>query len=112
MPSRTRRQFVLLTLTLSLVCLAPPRALAWGDTGHRVVAIIAEGRLTPRAREEVRRLLGPNVSLSSVAVYADNVRDSRPDTEKFHYVDIPLESNGVYDAARDCPATERGDCVL
>ena len=112
MLSRTGKRALFLALPLVLVCLAPRRAHAWGGAGHRIVAIIAEGRLTPDARAEVRSLLGPNVSLSSVAIYADNIRNSRPDTERFHYVDIPLESNGLYDPVRDCPESEKGDCVI
>ena len=112
MLSRIGRHALFLALPLVLVCLAPLRANAWGGTGHRIVAMIAEGRLTPRARAEVRRLLGNNVSLSSVAVIGADLRSSRPETGNFHFVDIPIESNGTFDPARDCEPSQRGDCVL
>jgi hypothetical protein len=109
--ARTRKHALCLTLPLLLVALMPLRVGAWGGTGHRIVAIIAEGRLTTRARREVRRLLGNNVSLSSVATFADDIRNSRPDTRQFHFVDIPLEEDS-FDPARDCPPSAQGDCVL
>ncbi len=34
------------------------RCLAWNDEGHRIVALIAESRLTTPARQHVRELLG------------------------------------------------------
>jgi hypothetical protein len=111
MLSPNRRHALCLTLSLLLLCLTPARAAAWGGTGHRIVAIIAEGRLTPRARREVRRLLGRNVSLSSVATFADDIRNSRPDTRQFHFVDIPLEAD-AFDQTRDCAPSAQGDCIL
>jgi len=83
---------------------------AWGNDGHKIVAIIAEKHLTPGALTEARRLLANN-SLDSVATFADDVRNSRPQTKQFHFVDIPLAET-TYDPARDCPASENGDCVI
>jgi len=109
--SRIRKHAPCFALALLLVGLMPLRAGAWGGTGHRIVAIIAESRLTPRARREVRRLLGRNVSLSSVATFADDIRSFRPETSQFHFVDIPLEENS-FNQTRDCTPNARGDCIL
>jgi hypothetical protein len=105
------------TLTLGFALAAcgalwwPPAALAWGQQGHRIVARIAERNLSPRARQEVRRLLRPGETLESVATWADVIRDSRPETKRWHYVDIPLRE-GSYDPARDCRRTPFGDCII
>jgi len=85
-------------------------ALAWGNDGHKIVAIIAEAHLTDNARTEARRLLGNN-SLESVATFADDVRNSRPETKNFHFVDIPFGATS-YNATRDCRETNKGDCVI
>ncbi len=39
------------------------------------------------------------------------MRSGRPETYNWHFVDIPVDQ-ARYDAKRDCPATEKGDCVI
>lgn len=100
-------------VTASILCmslLGPSTAWAWGREGHRIVALIAADRLTPRAHAGVAGLLGPDVSreMEAVSTWADEIRDQRPETGRWHYVDIEITSQG-YDAARDCPG---GDCVV
>ena len=41
------------------IALTPTPAFAWGKTGHRVVAAIADAQLSGLARAHVRELLGP-----------------------------------------------------
>ncbi len=97
----------------SVLCasvLGPTRAWAWGREGHRIVALIAADRLTPAARAQVADLLGPDVpgAMEAVSTWADEIRDERPETERWHFVDIEISTAG-YDAARDCPG---GNCVV
>jgi hypothetical protein len=87
--------------------LARPEAALWYDEGHRLVARLAEARLTPRAAEAVRQLLGGE-SLADAALWADRVRAERPETRPLHYVNIPLGAP-AYDPARDCPG---GRCII
>jgi hypothetical protein len=96
---------------LLLLALAASRALAWGADGHSIVAELAQRRLTPAARFEVERLLGPGVSLASVASWADDVRPARPETFNWHFVDIPVRHDG-YDATVHCTPTPGGDCIV
>jgi hypothetical protein len=87
----------------------------WFALGHRVVASIAEERLTPGARAAVREILGGQ-SLADVSSCADLIREARPHTKWWHFVNIPLHAT-AYDSARDCArgciisaiATERAD---
>jgi nuclease S1 len=89
---------------------APSPCLAWGAEGHRIVAAIAADELTPAARQDVEELLGGDASVAMVqaSTWADEIRPKRPDTAPWHFVDIPIQSNG-YDPGRDCPAD---DCVV
>jgi hypothetical protein len=96
---------ILLAAFLSLM---PIPALAWGAEGHEIVAAIALQELNPRARAQVARLLGSPQMLIHESNWADEIRDRRRDTGRWHYVDIPLNAP-TYRAARDCP---RGDCVV
>src|SRR5262249_48901498 len=45
------------------------------------------------------------------AFWADEIRDRRPETARWHYVDIPLAAHD-YQPARDCQRTPRGDCII
>ena len=90
-----------------LFLLAGP-ALSWAPEGHQVVAAIALRELTPTARARVAALLGGETVMVLDSSWADEIRDQRPETTGWHYVNIELGSGG-YDAARDCPS---GNCVV
>jgi nuclease S1 len=92
-------------LPLLLALALPGPAAAWSAPGHRIVARIAEGRLSPAARRMVAQVLGDS-SLADVAPWADGLDD--PDARRLHYVNIPFDAAG-YDARRDCPA---GACAV
>src|SRR5262245_39018333 len=92
-----------LTLGLSLWSTV---ACAWGQEGHSIIAEIAQRRLSPQATAEVARLLGPNHSLASIASWADDIRDERPETYNWHFVDLPI-TDDHYD-----PATQWGGFLM
>jgi hypothetical protein len=99
-------------LGVALWLCAAGQANAWGPEGHAIVAEIAQRHLSDKARARIAGILGPGVSLASVASWADDVRPSRPETYNWHFVDIPLAAS-TYDAARDCkPDAARGDCIV
>src|SRR5512138_65583 len=87
---------------LALLCgavAAPLTARAWTDPGHRLVAAMAEERLSPAARRLLREIVGEKpISDHDVATWADDVRDKR--TGPWHYVNIHPAAER-YDAARD-----------
>jgi hypothetical protein len=95
-------------LLVFLVLLEPSRAWAWGAEGHEIAAAVALRELTPAARQQVNRLLGGTAMMVHDASWADEIRDARPDSGAWHYVDIPLWA-GSYSLARDCGG---GDCVV
>lgn len=68
----------------------PLMSLAWGKTGHEIVAEIAMGTLSDHARQQVMQCLGP-VSPESAAVWMDEQRsDPAYDFMKpWHYINIP-----------------------
>jgi len=106
------RTFFSVAVAVVLLCCYSMPAFAWGPAGHRIVAMIAQQNIKPQTRTKIKQILGNNVSLVSVATYADAVRDRFPNTAENHFVDIPKEAND-YQPARDCVADpQRGDCVL
>jgi hypothetical protein len=97
-------------LLFLLFILFPHPLYAWGGAGHRIVAEVAEGYLDQRTREEIRALLGER-SLSSIADWADRIRGDRPETARWHFVNIPFKASR-YDPSRDCAFPRKGDCVI
>jgi len=96
---------------VSLCFLLPTPALAWGPEGHEVVAHLAAMNLTPKARTRVAALLGgeAEASMAIAANWADEIRDARPETSSWHFVDLEIDGDLRYRAARDCPG---GNCVV
>ena len=78
----------------------PSPALAWGKTGHRVVAALADAQLSGLARAHVKELLGVE-SLAEAATWPDDMRSApgqfwQKTATPWHYVTL----NGiVYDHA-------------
>jgi hypothetical protein len=85
----------------ALAALIPSPALAWGKTGHRVVAAIADTQLSGLARAHVEEILGPGESLDEAANWPDEMRAAPGDfwqktATPWHYVTL----NGIiYDHA-------------
>ena len=124
LPSRDRKGASaqsILSLTLLLFLAAP--AYPWGPSGHRIVAIIAEQRLSPVAREKIRKLLlDGKYSIVDIASCADNIRGNPTPADLmcrslagdvpsanglWHYINIPVPTKAkTLDAF--CP---EGNCV-
>jgi len=95
-------------LVLSVLLAATTSAWPWGVDGHQLVARIAQERLTPKAQQEVQKLLDqePGSTLPSISTWADETRN--PTTAAWHYVNFP-KGDCNYDQGRDCPD---GKCVV
>lgn len=104
----SRAGFFVSFLILTMVSF-PTQARAWGCEGHRVVALLTEKHLTPRALEMARKILGDSPidaslsryckpistdPLADAATWPDDMRERRPETAPWHYIDIPLGTTG------------------
>lgn len=96
-----------LLLVPALLCaLHATEALAWGQSGHRIVGALAEARLDPKARAAVAELLAgePDPTLAGVSVWADHVREHEPEytwTVPLHWVNFERGACN-FEAARNC----------
>lgn len=99
----------LASVILGGLAVLPLPAAAWGGEGHRLIADIAESRLSGPARNEVKRLLAlePGASLASVSTWADEFRS--PSTAAWHYINFPRDANCRYEPDRSCI---QGACVV
>ncbi|HVI05111.1 MAG TPA: S1/P1 nuclease [Sphingomicrobium sp.] len=64
----------ILALSAAMAALLPSPALAWGKTGHRVVAAIADTELSGLAHARIRQILGEGESLDEAANWPDEMR--------------------------------------
>ncbi len=109
-PPRSRggiHRFSRLSIGCALLLLCSVPAGAWGPLGHRVIARIAEQHLGPKARGRLRFYFGKDMQLADQAMWADEVREQRPETAPWHYINIPPQAT-AFKAERDCP---QDDCV-
>ncbi len=89
-------------LAFSTLTTFQQKAVAWGDDGHKVVALIAQHYLTPAAKKQVDAMLAADTDpltqhdMASEATWADKYRDSnhRKDhydqTKRWHFVDLEI----------------------
>jgi hypothetical protein len=112
------------------LALLPSPAFAWGKTGHRVVAAIADTQLSGLARAEVEQILGPGESLDEAATWPDEMRSApgafwQKTTPPWHYVTLngitydhappegdALEALGRFSRTLEDPSATRADKQL
>jgi hypothetical protein len=98
---------IVVVLGLAVLTVAPQRASAWGDDGHKTVALIAQHYLTPAVKMKIDAMLAADTDnltkhdFASAATWADKYRDSnnRKDhyqqTQQWHFVDIEIENADI-----------------
>jgi hypothetical protein len=121
-----------LTLALTVNIAQPRQALAWGDDGHKVVALIAQHYLTQAAKTQIDAMLAADDDpltphdFASEATWADkyrdaNIDDSRQRTSQWHFVDIEIAAPDLDQACFNHPSVPSGavasngpdaDCVV
>jgi nuclease S1 len=104
-----RRSICLAVVAMLLLLSLAPSAHAWGPTGHRVVAEIAQRHLTPAAHWKVRQLLGDR-TLADVANWPDELR-SDPRFDKYKLLHFATVPNGVA-SYRNAVKDPCGDLVV
>ncbi len=95
---------------VGLLLAGTPIAHAWGPKGHRIVAHIAELRLSEDAHRALSQILETQEQISDnyICNWPDYVRRDMPETGPWHFVDIPFEADS-YNPERDCPD---GQCII
>jgi hypothetical protein len=121
------RSVVAGVLALGVASGAAAPALAWGDLGHEVTALIAYRHLTPSAKAKLDALLASDPDtltppdFASRATWADKYRGSHRETAAWHFVDVELDHPDLAAACFGYPALAAGqpasqgrarDCVV
>jgi len=107
-PAITRMLSALLLGILAV----PDTAWGWGKTGHAVVADIAEAHLTPKAAEEVHRLLAVEGAhhLSDISSWADKAKQEGLAGSPSHTIRLPID--GSAPGPHPCPGHFCADDAL
>ncbi len=127
----TTRPFVYTFACFTAVVFAPMNsARAWGDEGHKTIALIAEHYLTPAAKAQVDALLAADTlntltehDIASEATWPDKYREhgGAAKTSLWHYADIEVSTGDVAAACFEFPKLSEGqlasdgpakDCVI
>ncbi len=96
-----------LLLAIALIQHQPARA--WGDEGHKIIALVADAMLTPSARSQVDALLAldedplSDHDIASAAIWADHLRDANADgarvrTRQWHFANIERQDPSLPEA--------------
>ena len=109
MLERCIRNILLKVVATLLLLTLTPSAFAWGPTGHRVVAEIAQRHLTPAAQSKVSQLLDGR-TLADVANWPDDLR-SDPRYDKYKLLHFATVKNGLT-SYRDSEKARCGDLVV
>jgi hypothetical protein len=94
----------------AVATLASAQAIAWGDLGHKVTALIAYRHLTPKARAALDALLANDADtltapdFASRATWADKYRSTHRETAAWHFVDIEIDGPDMAAACFHFPA--------
>jgi len=110
------RPFILPLSLLLTFLFSTPSASGWGCKGHQIVALIAENHLNSPARTIALQILAASPidpklpsycgattdPLADASTWADDVRQARPDTASWHFIDIPRGAPEK-DVAKYCP---------
>jgi hypothetical protein len=119
---RSVRAFLFACFLLVPALETPQPALAWGNEGHEIIALIAENYLEPAVRAKVAKLLAADTDaltdhdIASEATWADKYRDSDRNTSKiryeatwrWHFVDIELAAPDLASACFGHPPLPPG----
>ncbi len=121
-----------IVLALALNPMFSCRAMAWGDEGHEIIALIAQAHLAPPVRRKVNALLAADTdpltahNIADAATWADKLRNSqdaemRQRTRQWHFVDIEIAAPDLDHACFGHPSLGQGtlasrgparDCVV
>jgi hypothetical protein len=109
----------LIAIAVTLAMAPTTSALAWGDEGHRIIALIGQALLKPAVRAEVVAMLGSDQStltahdIASEATWADRIRavnqhSAREKTSQWHFVNIEIGAPDIDQACFGHPVVPAG----
>jgi len=96
------------SIALILLLAVSFQALPWGQTGHRVVGLIAEKHLTKKAKKNLEKVL-QNETLAEISNYMDFIKSDHAydHMSPWHYCTIPDDKTYA-----EAGTPEEGDVIM
>ena len=95
-------------LTFCLLILISTTCFSWGPTGHRVVGLEAEKRLSAKAKKNIAKFLGQQ-SLAEVSTWMDEIRSDSTYNYMTDWHWVTIETGKTYDQS---PKNPKGDVIV
>ena len=101
-----------LAVALVASLISAGQAMAWGQEGHSIIGELAQRHLPSNTLDAMKKLLGGEVSLASIASWADDYKFTTEGsyTKILHYVDIDV-TQASYQAT-DCQDHGKPGCLV
>lgn len=81
---------------------------AWGQTGHRAVAHVAENHLTKKAKKELENILGDSSYLPMVSTWMDDIKSDKKYSFMYSWHYINIDEGETFE---DIERSPKGDIV-
>ncbi len=95
------------TLITALILLITLPIFAYGPTGHRIVAAIAEKHLSCRAKRAIKKILG-NTNLVLASTYADDIKSDKKYNYAYTWHFVNIKQGETYAESKKHP---KGDMI-
>ncbi|OHX68136.1 S1/P1 nuclease [Flammeovirga pacifica] len=87
------KHFILSIISITLLfggTFLPQKVMAWGQTGHRVVAEVAENHLNKKAKKALQEILGDSAYLPIVSTWMDDIKSDKKYSfmSPWHYINL------------------------
>lgn len=66
---------------------------SWSDCGHEIIAKIAIDHLDKKVLDKINAILPNEMNMIAVSTWADKIKKQRPQTDSWHFVDLPIREN-------------------
>lgn len=83
----------------------------WGSTGHKTVAAIAWQQLDSASRTCIQSLLPEGTSFLEASTWADEIKQHRPQTKPWHYLDLPIREDVKFESQDKYRDRHHGDIL-
>ncbi|MBD0404709.1 S1/P1 nuclease [Flammeovirga sp. EKP202] len=105
-----RRNYYTLSLfsLLLIFLLNHSEVWAWGQTGHRAVAHVAENHLTKKAKKELENILGDSAYLPMVSTWMDDIKSDKKYSFMYSWHYINIDEGETFESIERSP---KGDIV-
>lgn len=108
---------ILKSTLIAVFVAAATNALAWGATGHRIIAQIAEDNLTAKAKVNIEKIVGSQ-HLAYFANWPDEIKSDTTgrwkSTSRLHYINFPdgMNKQQVRDALDNYNGTSAYSAII